>query len=29
MFNTKLPTHSELPTSRQLLRSTVADFGAP
>jgi hypothetical protein len=23
MFNTKLPTYSELPTSRQLLRSTV------
>ena len=23
MFNSKLPTHSELPTSRQLLRSTV------
>lgn len=23
MFNTKLPTHSELPTTRQLVRSTV------
>jgi hypothetical protein len=27
MFNTKLPTHSELPTSRQLLRSTVIAVG--
>jgi len=27
MFNTKLPTHSELPTSRQLLRSTVIALG--
>jgi hypothetical protein len=27
MFNTKLPTQSELPTSRQLLRSTVIAVG--
>jgi hypothetical protein len=27
MLNTKLPTHSELPTSRQLLRSTVIAVG--
>jgi len=27
MSNTKLPTHSELPTSRQLLRSTVIAVG--
>jgi hypothetical protein len=27
MFNTKPPTHSELPTSRQLLRSTVIAVG--
>ncbi len=27
MFNTKLPTQSELPTSRQLLRSTVIAMG--
>jgi hypothetical protein len=27
MFNTKLPTHNELPTSRQLLRSTVIAMG--
>lgn len=27
MFNSKLPTHSELPTSRQLLRSTVIAVG--
>lgn len=27
MFNTKLPTHSELPTSRQLLRSTMIAVG--
>ncbi|MBS7661330.1 transmembrane anchor protein [Pseudomonas lalucatii] len=27
MFNTKLPTHSELPTSRQLLRSTLIAAG--
>lgn len=27
MFNTKLPTQCELPTSRQLLRSTVIAVG--
>ncbi|MDX1299882.1 MAG: transmembrane anchor protein [Pseudomonas sp.] len=27
MFNSKLPTHSELPTSRQLLRSTLIALG--
>lgn len=27
MFNSKLPTHSELPTSRQLLRSTLIAVG--